>query len=119
MARALLKAADFKELPIPKGFGLWWLGTYTTVPSGWAIDTAACDGRFPKSVTNVGDPVGVTGGSNTHNHTVPSHTHTVAAVSSMDYATWQTACLSALRPATVPRLLRPGRPLDHCASRST
>lgn len=60
-----------------------WLGTLANIPSGWKI----CDGtngtpdlrnRFIKCADVVGD-LGVTGGSDGHDHTDPaSHTHTTS-----------------------------------------
>ena len=85
MARALITAADCKELPIPQGLVAWWFGTYTSIPAGWEIadgqvsvndpsytKPGLCDGRFPKG----SNTAGTTGGSAGHMHTVPSHTHT-------------------------------------------
>ncbi len=84
MARAIITAADCKETPIPQGLVAWWPGTYVSVPAGWEIadgqvsandptytKPGLCDGRLPKLASTPG----ATGGSDTHNHTIPSHNH--------------------------------------------
>lgn len=97
MARQLLTAADFKELPIPQGLIAWWFGTYTSIPSGWAIadggawpegvdpalglpanKPSLCNGRYLVGVAAAGDSPGATGGNSTHTHswTSASHSHT-------------------------------------------
>jgi hypothetical protein len=93
MSRALLTAADFKELPIPQGLGFWWDGTILTIPDGFEIadgTTSVLDpsytkagslGVYFKACTLVDDSPGTTGGALTHLHNVPSHnSHSVSSV---------------------------------------
>ncbi len=76
---ALYNAAGVPKSLIKGMIGMW-LGTLTTVPSGWKL----CDGnnstpdmrdKFLKIATNTGD-ISETGGSNTHVHAAQAHSHT-------------------------------------------
>jgi hypothetical protein len=83
MTRAILTAADFKELPIPQGAILWEDGAVTNAPGFEVADGSAaandpsytkpslCHGRFPKPAASYGADAG----DDSHSHTVPSHNH--------------------------------------------
>lgn len=62
--------------PAIKGDIALYLGTLSTIPSGWGIYTEMED-KFLKIASGVGE-VGDTGGSNTHTHASKAHTHTGA-----------------------------------------
>lgn len=94
MARALITAADCRELPLPPGVVGLWFGTYSGIPASWSPANGGAwpDGappglpatkpnllgdQYPKVCASTGDTPGVIPGqANTHSHTVPSHTHT-------------------------------------------
>lgn len=67
------------ELPdtIPADMILGWPSTAASIPSGWSRVTAL-DGILPRGATGTGAP-SATGGSVSHDHTVPAHAHTVVA----------------------------------------
>jgi hypothetical protein len=59
---------------VAPGVIMMWPGTDASLPAGWSRVTAL-DGRYPKGVsTSVTEP-GTTGGTATHTHTTPGHTH--------------------------------------------
>lgn len=59
----------------PKGAIYIWAGTNDNIPAGWERVTAL-DGKYPKGTADATDP-NTTGGSATHQHTLPTHTHTM------------------------------------------
>jgi hypothetical protein len=62
--------------PIAAGIIIMWSGTQSSIPGGWARETAL-DGRYPKGAPVATDPGG-TGGALTHSHTTTTHVHTAA-----------------------------------------
>lgn len=69
---------------VPCGGIIMWSGDINNVPSGWAL----CDGqngtpnlndRFPRGTTSSGN-LGITGGNDTHSHTVDDHSHTISGI---------------------------------------
>ena len=70
---------DLRNQIIPAGSIVMWSGSIVDIPDGWAL----CDGtqgtpdlrdKFILGAGNTYNP-GDTGGSATHTHTVPNHTH--------------------------------------------
>jgi hypothetical protein len=51
-----------------------WTGTNSSIPTGWKRVTEL-DGKFPRVLGNGENNVLATGGSATHSHTSPAHTH--------------------------------------------
>jgi hypothetical protein len=51
-----------------------WTGTNSSIPVGWKRVTEL-DGKFPRVLGNGENNVLATGGSETHSHTSPAHTH--------------------------------------------
>jgi hypothetical protein len=59
---------------IPRGLIFAWPGEVGDIPAGWDRVTAL-DGRYPKGIPNTITQPGLTGGSASHTHTTPGHTH--------------------------------------------
>lgn len=70
---------------ISNGIIMVWTGTNASIPSGWARETTL-DNKFLKG--NGAEAPNVTGGSATHSHTSPSHTHAMAANSHYVVLNW-------------------------------
>lgn len=62
---------------IPAGLTFAWPGSAETIPPGW-IRATDLDGRYPKGIPTADTQPGNTGGSATHSHTTPGHSHTVS-----------------------------------------
>lgn len=65
------------------GFATFWTGPRVSIPAGWqecdgTNSTPDARGWFPRAAAAAGEAAGITGGSNTHDHTygdVIAHTH--------------------------------------------
>ncbi len=60
----------------PSGISCLWDGSIATIPAGWTINAAALGKCIRGIATDTTEP-GTSGGSDTHVHTGPSHTHTI------------------------------------------
>jgi len=62
-----------------KGFIFWWWGTSETIPHGWYLCNGTCGTPDLRNKWILGAggsyPVGSTGGSATHNHTLDANNH--------------------------------------------
>lgn len=69
--------SELVELPstLPADLILAWPGSVASIPTGWTR-VAALDGYYPRGSSDVVAPV-VTGGTATHIHTTPGHTHVI------------------------------------------
>src|SRR5690606_38185984 len=61
---------------VPAGLIFAWPDTEASIPFGWSRVTAL-DNLYPKGIPTTGTQPGNTGGSATHSHTTPGHTHTM------------------------------------------
>ena len=64
-----------------------WPSTVASIPAGWVRETAL-DGYFLKCINSESDTPGTPGGSNTHQHTSPVHTHTTINHIHSGYIKW-------------------------------
>ena len=63
-------------MTVPAGIIVGWPASAGSIPAGWNR-VAALDGRFPKGIPNASTNPGTDGGSATHSHTTPNHSHSV------------------------------------------
>ena len=64
-------------MAIPAGIIVGWPGSAASIPPGWSR-VNALDGRYLKGIPNASTNPGATGGSATHTHTTPEHSHDMA-----------------------------------------
>ncbi len=87
---------------LPPGAIVMWSGTRASIPAGWAL----CDGengtpnlmdRFVVGVSDAEEP-GSTGGSSTHTHTSPPHSHIVDLPPTVSSTTFYGSASPSARP---------------------
>jgi hypothetical protein len=66
--------SDDFDPAIPRGVIVMWPDTAASIPDGWDR-TTELDGRYPKGIASAVTEPGTIGGSTTHTHTTPGHTH--------------------------------------------
>lgn len=66
--------SDSYDPGVPRGLIVMWPGTNGSIPAGWDRVTAL-DAKYPKGIATSSTEPGTTGGSSTHLHTTPGHTH--------------------------------------------
>ena len=69
--------SDVRDAGIPRGLVFFWPGTNAGIPAGWKR-TTALDGRYAKGVTSATAQPGTRGGSASHAHTTPGHSHDIS-----------------------------------------
>lgn len=78
--------SDVFDPAVPLGVIVMWPDTNASIPSGWSRVTEL-DDKYAKGVATTSTDPGTTGGSASHSHTSPGHTHDTSHVHTVTGAT--------------------------------